>query len=151
MKKSFLLPHRYMKIGIIMFIPFFIMCCMELLLEVAPQIKVTMPYIYNDFERLKWFGVAQGEDIFGEIWMLGLFLSLLFMALSKEKVEDEMLMQIRLQSMLFALWCTSALFVFETLFIFGLAYGISLWALFFVFLLIFILKFRYELYKLKMM
>ena len=150
MKKSFLLPHYYMKVGLLMFVPFLIMCILELA-ELAPIIKVAMPYVYSDcFTSDTWFGIAESEDIYGEIWMIGLFLSLLFIALSKEKVEDEMLMQIRLQSLLFALWCTSALFIFETLFIYGLGYAFSLWAIIFVYLVIFILKFRYELYRLKM-
>ena len=84
-----------------------------------------------------------------EIWILGLLVSLLFIALSKEKVEDEMILQIRLQSMLHALWVTSLCFVLETLFLFGFAYAYSLWATLYIFLLFFILKFRYELYQLK--
>ena len=138
-----------MKVGLIMFLPFLVMCILELA-EVAPLIKVAMPYVYNDcFASGAWFGIAGGEDIYGEIWMTGLFLSLLFIALSEEKIEDEMIMQVRLRSMLFALWCTSVLFIFETLFIYGLAYAFSLWAIIFVYLVIFILKFRYELYQLK--
>lgn len=44
------------------------------------------------------------------------FISLLFIAMSKEKTEDEMIMQIRLKSVFFSLWFTSVLFVVETLF-----------------------------------
>ena len=51
--------------------------------------------------------------------------------------------------MLHALWITSLCFVLETLFLFGFAYAYSLWATLYIFLLFFILKFRYELYQLK--
>lgn len=126
------------------------MFCLEMA-GAAPEITITMPSLANNelLDGTVWFTLLQGEDIFMEIWILGLLISLLFIALSKEKVEDEMILQIRLQSMLHALWITSLCFVLETLFLFGLAYAYSLWAILYIFLLFFILKFRYELYQLK--
>ena len=127
-----------------------IMFCLEMA-GAAPEITITMPCLANNelLDGTVWFTLLQGEDIFMEIWILGLLVSLLFIALSKEKVEDEMILQIRLQSMLHALWITSLCFVLETLFLFGFAYAYSLWATLYIFLLFFILKFRYELYQLK--
>lgn len=150
MKKSFLLPHSCMRVGLILLVPFFIMFCLEMA-GAAPEITITMPCLANNelLDGTVWFTLLQGEDIFMEIWILGLLVSLLFIALSKEKVEDEMILQIRLQSMLHALWVTSLCFVLETLFLFGFAYAYSLWATLYIFLLFFILKFRYELYQLK--
>ena len=148
MKKNFLLPHLYWKIGWMMLIPFLVMCGVELFGS-APVIKMTVPYIFSDtVSKNEWFGIMHREDMYMEIWIIGLFLSLLFIAFSKEKQEDEMIMQVRLQSLLFALWVTSICSIVETLFIFGLIYAYSLWASLFVFLIIFIVKFRYELYQL---
>ena len=148
MKKNFLLPHCYMKIGLFMLVPFIIMACIDFL-GMAPSIDISLPYIYDDlFTSNHWFSIANKEDVFMEIWMLGLFFSLLFISLSKEKIEDEMIMNIRLQSMLFALWCTAAVFIFVTLFIFGFAYIYCLGALFYIFLIVSILRFRYVLHKL---
>lgn len=88
MKKNYLLPHRYMKIGLFMLVPFIIMACIDFL-GMAPSIEISFPYIYNDlFTSNSWFSIANGEDVFMEIWMLGVFSSLIFIALSKEKVED---------------------------------------------------------------
>lgn len=76
-----------------------------------------MPYIVNEIiGENAWFGILPSEDMYMEIWMLGIFISLLFIAMSKEKTEDEMIMQIRLKSVFFSLWFTSVLFVVETLF-----------------------------------
>lgn len=148
MKKNYLLPHRYMKIGLFMLVPFFIMACIDFL-GMASSIEISFPYIYNDLLTSRhWFGIANGEDVFMEIWMLGVFSSLIFIALSKEKVEDEMIMQIRLQSMLFSLRCTAVIFIFETIFFFGFAYVYCLGALFYIFLIVSVLKFRYVLHKL---
>ena len=78
-----------------------------------------MPYIVNEIiGENAWFGILPSEDMYMEIWMLGIFISLLFIAMSKEKTEDEMIMQIRLKSVFFSLWFTSVLFVVETLFFF---------------------------------
>lgn len=72
-----------------------------------------------------------------------------FIAMSKEKTEDEMIMQIRLKSMFFSIWFTSILFVVETLFVFNFSYAYSLWATLYVLLIVFIIKFRYEIHQLK--
>lgn len=148
MKKNFLLPHCYLKIGLLLIIPFLIMCVLELA-EVAPTWEISVPYVYSDWltERT-WFGISDGEDIYGEIWMIGIFVSLVFIAFSKEKVEDEMIVHLRLQTMLFAFWCTSILFVLAIMFVFGIGYLYCIWAAFPLFLIIFTIKFRYELYKL---
>lgn len=135
-----------MKIGMWTFIPFLILCVAELSGHES-VLEASVPALINSTGE--WFSMAEHENLSGECWMIGLFLSLLFMALSKEKTEDEMLLQIRLHAMLFALWITAAVFVFGTLFIFGVDYAICLWAILYIFLGIFILKFRYELYKLK--
>lgn len=49
----------------------------------------------------------------------------------------------------FSLWFTSVLFVVETLFFFNIAYAYSLWATLYVLLIVFIIKFRYEIHQLK--
>ena len=115
----------------------------------APAVEINVPYLFNDIltERL-FCGISKNEDFFMEIWMLGLFFSLMFIALSKEKTEDEMITQIRLQSMSFALWCTTIMFILETLFIFGFAYVYCLGASLYIFLILSILRFRYIFHKL---
>lgn len=114
MKKYFLLPHCYAKTGLCLMVLFLIMFGIDLA-GAAPKIKVPMPYIVNEIiGENAWFGILPSEDMYMEIWMLGIFISLLFIAMSKEKTEDEMIMQIRLKSVFFSLWFTSVLFVVET-------------------------------------
>lgn len=149
MKKYFLLPHCYAKTGLCLMVLFLIMFGIDLA-GPAPKIKVPMPYIVNEIiGENAWFGILPSEDMYMEIWMLGIFISLLFIAMSKEKTEDEMIMQIRLKSVFFSLWFTSVLFVVETLFFFNIAYAYSLWATLYVLLIVFIIKFRYEIHQLK--
>lgn len=149
MKKYFLLPHCYAKTGLCLMVLFLIMFGIDLA-GATPKIKVPMPYIVNEIiGENAWFGILPSEDMYMEIWMLGIFISLLFIAMSKEKTEDEMIMQIRLKSVFFSLWFTSVLFVVETLFFFNIAYAYSLWATLYVLLIVFIIKFRYEIHQLK--
>lgn len=145
-KSNLLLPHCSMKIGRWTFIPF-LMLCIAKLSDHELVFEFSVPVLINSTGE--WFSMSKDENLYGEFWMIGFFLSLLFMALSKEKTEDEMLLPIRLHAMLFALWITSALFVFITLFIFSVDYAYCLWAILYTFLGIFILNFRYKLYKLK--
>lgn len=149
MKQYFLLPHCYFKAGLWLMALFLIMFGIDLA-GVAPEINIPMPYIANEiFGKNVWFGVLPSEDMYMEIWMLGIFISLFFIAMSKEKTEDEMMMQIRLKSMFFSIWFTSILFVVETLFVFNFSYAYSLWATLYVLLIVFIIKFRYEIHQLK--
>ncbi|MCQ2118483.1 MAG: hypothetical protein MJY84_01015 [Bacteroidales bacterium] len=74
--------------------------------------------------------------------MLGLLLSLCFIALSKERDEDEMTAQIRMQSFVWSLWFTAAVLVFGILFFYGASFlYVSFVAIYLVFI-IYIIKFN---------
>ena len=60
-----------------------------------------------------------------------------------------MISKIRLESMAWALWGIVILFAFETLFIFGFSYMEFTFLTLFIYLLLFILKFNYEMYKVR--
>lgn len=78
MKKYFLLPHCYAKTGLCLMVLFLIMFGIDLA-GAAPKIKVPMPYIVNEIiGENAWFGILPSEDMYMEIWMLGIFISLLF-------------------------------------------------------------------------
>ena len=89
------------------------------------------------------------ESVYNEIWIIGLLLSLTFIALAKEKDEDEMITKIRLESMAWALWVTVILFALTTLWVFGFAYIETTFLTLFIYLIVFIVKFNYEMLKLK--
>ena len=74
-------------------------------------------------------------------------IGLLFIGFSKEKIEDEFVKSVREQSLVWATYVTAALFILATLFIAGLAYTYVPYLVFFVFLILFIVKFRFELFR----
>ena len=121
-----------------MFLPFAAICLCRLF-------DVNLPYI-----QIPW--IAIGDDIFykgtadllTEIGMLGLLVSLSFIALSRERDEDEMTAHIRMQSFAWSLWFTSAILAFGILFIMGLDFlSFALVALY-LFYLVYVLKFNFS-------
>lgn len=153
MKTQFLLPFKFKKAGLYMLPLFVIMACIEVFgnESLTQSIWVLpLPSIFNDgsLNDSSWFTIVT-DSIYNEIWVIGILLSLSFIALAREKEEDEMISKIRLESMAWALWAILILFAFETLFIFGFSYMEFTFLTLFIYLLLFIFKFNYEMYKVR--
>lgn len=181
MKKSYLFPNYFKKIGYAIVIPFF-------LILILHQCKV--PYLNFDF---KTFGIItyKGVSITSETvnvdlthtlekgegdnvniqttfepgentWFTSaitsfqativpimLIIGLLLIAFSKEKIEDEMIVKIREQSLVWSVIVNFMILIFGILLIFGLPYLHFLSFQIFFVLILFIAKFNFELYRLK--
>lgn len=87
------------------------------------------------------FHVIKNDPI-NEIAMLGLLASLCFIALSREKDEDEMTGHIRMQSFVWSFWVTAAVLAFGIIFIYGLAFMEFAFAAIFLVFVLYILKFN---------
>ena len=126
MNKNYLLPHRFKTAGIIMFFPFCAACLWLLLSGVL------------DCSYISWPALCP----INEIAMLGLLASLCFIALSREKDEDEMTGHIRMQSFVWSFWVTAAVLAFGIIFIYGLAFMEFAFAAIFLVFVLYILKFN---------
>jgi len=134
--RNYLLPYAYKKAGMWMLIPFAAICLCFLFDVKLPKIEVPWLAIGDD---IFYKGKA---DLVTEAGMLGLLVSLCFIALSREKDEDEMTAHIRMQSFVWSLWFTSAILAFGILFIMGLDFlSFALVALY-LYYLVYILKFN---------
>ena len=81
--RNYLLPYTYKKIGMWMFLPFAAIClCLFFNVEL-PKISIPWIAIGEDF---LYDGTA---DLITEVGMMGLLVSLSFIALSREKDEDD--------------------------------------------------------------
>ena len=135
--RNYLLPYVYKKIGMWMFLPFAALCLCILLEVKLPEIMV--PWIALG-DEIFYTGQA---NLLTEAGMLGLLVSLCFIALSREKDEDEMTAHIRMQSFVWSLWFTSVILAFGILFIMGLNFlSFALIALY-LYYLVYILKFNF--------
>lgn len=135
--RNYLLPYTYKKIGMWMFLPFAAIClCLFFNVELP---KIGIPWIAIG-EHFLYDGTA---DLLTEVGMMGLLVSLSFIALSREKDEDEMTAHIRMQSFVWSLWFTSIILAFGILFIMGLDFLSFALAALYLYYLVYILKFNF--------
>ena len=145
MKKNYLFPHYFQWIGWVIAIVSFVV----LLLGVINDITIRMPALYvdvffDDDNKSGFFRMT--ESSMYSIAMPLLIIGLIFLGFSKEKVEDEFVQYLRSQSLIWSTYVTAGLFILGTLLIYGITYLLIPYMVFFVFLLLFILKFKIALH-----
>ena len=151
MKKNYLLPHNFKLIGLIMLFPFLAACIWLLLGPCeADWFTVNVPALFtlDIASTSQWFGMTVTDPV-NEVCMLGLLVSLVFIALSKEKDEDEMTAVVRMQSFVWSFWCTAILMLIAILFVYDLAFMYFAFASVFVCFIMYICKFNYEMIKIR--
>lgn len=140
MENRFLFPHRYRRIGWFIFLP---------------SLVLGLACMYGEF-RFDFLDVDLGvqRNLFDsdtlnftdEIASIGLIISLLFIAFSKEKLEDERIAQLRLESLQFAVYLNYAVLALQILIVHSFAFlDIMVYNMFSV-LLLFIIRFRAMIY-----
>lgn len=146
MKKNYLLPYKFKKIGMALFLPFLTVCLWLLFAQDGLefdyfQIPVLAVWL-DDLGNSSGFFEMTKTDPINEIGMLGLLVSLCFMALSKEKDEDEMTGQVRMQSFVWSFWVTSAILLLGILFLYDFAFLYFAFVAIFLVFILYILKFN---------
>jgi len=152
MKTSYLFPYRFKKISGIVFWTILIITIYGFLDYNA--------IIENDFFYFKVFAVADTsflteKVIFGvtknyildEILFFLLIVSGLIYAFSKEKIEDEMVSKIRLESLVWATYFNYISILLCYMFLYGFAFLNVMMIALFSHLLFFIVRFRWMMYK----
>ena len=140
MKNKFLFPHHYRRIGWMIFIP---------------SLVLGLACMYTDFRfSFLEFDMVIQKSLFDsdtlnftdEIASVGLIISLLFIAFSKEKIEDEWISKLRLESLQFAVYLNYAVLILQILMVHNTAFfDIMVYNMFSV-LLLFIIRFRAMIY-----
>ncbi len=151
MKINYLFPSTYKKIGWFILIPSAILGLITLLLEIEPDfLNLNIPTIYSSeiFEENQLFGIIN-DNVLNEILGILVIISSLLVAFSKEKIEDEYISKIRMESLVWAVYVNYGILLISILFIFNLAF---LWVMLFnmfTVLFFFIIRFNWQLSKLK--
>ncbi|MCX6258183.1 MAG: hypothetical protein NTW49_09870 [Bacteroidia bacterium] len=154
MKTKLLFPRSIKKYG-------WILCGIAILLvlwvsifgEIAFLKHVPVFYIYDSgipFENAHrpFFGIKY-DDIQFELFMTFFVAGCLFIGFSRLKSEDEFTLRLRLESLLWAVYITFSIFILTVLFVYGVFFiYIALFSLI-AFMVIFIIRFFYVLYKSK--
>ncbi len=153
MNINYLFPHRCKKIGLFILIPSLIFGFFMLYLDFEPEFfDMNVFAISTDeiFGGQKHF-VFTKNNILNEIVGILVILSSLLVAFSKEKNEDEYILKIRLDSLVWATYINYGILFFAFLFFYDFSF---LWIMIFnmfTILIFFILRFNWQIRKLKKM
>ena len=151
MKQNYLLPHGFKRVGLIMLVPFLVACIWLLCGPCEGDwfiVDVPALFTLDIASTSEWFGMTATDPV-NEICMLGVLVSLVFIALSEEKGEDEMTAVVRMQSFVWSVWCTAILMLVAILFVYDLAFMYFAFASVFVCFIMYICKFNYEMIKIR--
>ena len=135
-----LLPYRFKKVGMWLFLPFTALCLYLLFGNNVPEISIPWFAILNN----KAFLTPCKADLLIEVGMMGLLVSLCFISLSREKDEDEMTGQIRMRSFVWSMWLTAILLAVGILFVMDIAFMYFCFMALYFFFIVYILKFNFE-------
>lgn len=147
MLTKILLPHRFQKIGWLLFVPF------AVLLFATNYFSFEIPWL--DFQigpassGISGFFDPDKKNFTLEFALIGAFVSLFLLAFSKEKEEDEYIQKLRLDSLLVAFYANTFILVIGTLLFYGFGYLEFMGYNMFTIQVIFIVRFRWVLHKQK--
>jgi len=156
MKTSYLFPHRFKAVsGLVFLMSFVLLVVLYTTIGDALQINAKVFALVTDidvatdnfmFGDIKYFTWVT-NSITDEICMLFVLVSGIVFAFSKEKHEDEMVQSIRLNGLAWATIANYSILLLCYLFVYGFPFTNVLMAAMFSQLIIFILLFRYKMYR----
>ncbi len=155
MKIKFLLPHSFKTIGWILFFPALALGAFQLFSSYEPDwLEAKVPALFYgqwSFDpegQLNWPVVKIiTNNLADEICAVLLLIAALFLVFARERYEDEFIMKLRLESILWAALVNGLLLLFCIVFIYDLTFFyVMVFNLFLLFLL-FIVRFHWVLYK----
>ncbi len=150
MKTNYLFPSKYKKGGLAILIPALTLSIVFIFSGYQPDfLDLKVPTIYSKelFGRQHIFSLIQ-NNILDEVLCVTIIVSLLLIAFSKEKAEDEFISKIRLESLVWATYVNYAVLLISILFIFDWSFFWVIVINMFTLLFIFIIRFNYYIAKL---
>lgn len=149
MKKTFLLPHSFKKVGWAILIPTFIIGLLMFIdgCNGFPSYLLTgVPKSSRLYEILD--STVMGH-VLNNIAIIGICMGSLFVACSREPIEDELITQVRLNSLLIALYLNTVFIVVSALCFYELDYLYVMIGNIFAVLLVFLVVYEVKLWRLK--
>ena len=153
MLKQILLPSRFKLVGWILLVPSAILGFMLMLSDLESKLKINSKVfaLYND--EIMGSGRHTGiisTDITNTLVGVFFILGAMMVGFSKEKKEDEYVANLRLSSLMWAVWVNYALLLLSFIFIYGMGFFHVMIYNMFTVLIIFIGRFNIILLKNKM-
>jgi hypothetical protein len=153
MKNSYLFPNKYKKIGLLLFVAGFTLLIMGLLFDVDVELSyldIKMPVIVNNpiFSERHYFQIVE-TNITVQIIILSIIIGGLLLGFSKERVEDELIRDIRNKSLVWAVYLNYSLLILSLFVVVDLDMFTMIILNVFTLLLFFIIRFEWKKYVLK--
>ena len=151
MKIRYLFPNRFKKIGWIILIPTLIAGISAMFFNFEPDFfKMKVFAILNDGilsegKNLEFFI----DNVFNEVIGILMIISCLFIAFSRQKVEDEFIAKIRLESLVWATYFNYAILILALIFVYGISFFKMMTINLFTILFFFTIRFNWQLMNLK--
>jgi len=146
---NFLFPTYFRKIGWIISLPLAAILITYLLgLFGYTQTSATWNFLDGMFNSPSWriLDVVAGGQIILSICMVLFVIGLLFIAFSKEKVEDEYVSKLRGDSLIWSVFVNLILLIIAFLFVYGDNFLFVLFLNLYALLILFIIKYNIALY-----
>jgi hypothetical protein len=140
MRTRFLFPHKFRLIGIVLLVVIGIICGVHQY-QTGGLFSSTYLGNLNPIPHDVWM-----QMIHNDILQVGIILGLLFIGFSKEKIEDEQLSQLRLDSLQWAIYVNYGLFILCIVFLYDWNFLSVLILNIITPLLFFIIRFRLKIY-----
>ncbi|RRD63047.1 hypothetical protein [Tannerella forsythia] len=150
MKNTYLFPNSYRRIGQILAIPSVLLCGYYLFFADGDLLPCRMFSVlsFELFSSVEWFTMVE-TDAMRQISFVLFTISLLFIAFSREKEEDEYMEYLRSHSMRWAMLISGIVTIVVTLLVYNLAYLYFVFINLYLILILFILKYRIDLHRLR--
>lgn len=155
MKTKFLLPHKFKRIGIIILLSTIAMLVVEwltgglLFLQDVPIIAVVDTGMPLSFQAENDYFVRIQDDIRFELYSVLAIIGGIFLAFSKQRIEDEYISKIRLESLVWATYLHFILLILSILAVYGIGFLNVLIINVFSVLILFNIRFYFILLKTK--
>jgi hypothetical protein len=149
MKNALLIAHRWKRLGWILAIPAFIAGIYYMANENPEALIVTLPEWLVKFLWIESFMSADKPktiSLLDEVICISLLVGLLLLAFSREKIEDEWIQRVRLESFQWAILANSLLLLAFIVFAHGTPFLTVMVYNMFTPLLIFVARYYYVLY-----
>lgn len=141
MKHIKLFPHSFQRIGYVLLIPFLALGIAYMFFEYSPS------WLLIPFKENATLEFLSTQDFTDELAAVGLIISLLFIAFSREKIEDEAIQFFRLEALQWAVYANYLVLIISILAVYGSSFFEVMTYNMFTVLVIFILRFRYVLFQ----
>ncbi|MDR6301136.1 hypothetical protein [Mesonia maritima] len=156
MKTNYLLPNAFKKIGWVLFSVGIISGLYSIFVNESPALfdAKVFAFLVDKFtltigsKNTEFFTIYE-NNIFDELICILLIVGGIFVAFSKQRIEDEFISKIRVESLIWATYCNYIILLLAILFVYGVSFfSIMIFNMFTV-LMFFIIRFNWAYFKLK--